>query len=231
MSIYEDGTYASLHPTWDEEDSQWKAAQVLKLLKRNGVEFTSFADVGCGAGRVIHELSLHYPSAQFHGYDVSPQAIALARNHETSRVRFFNEDVRLHQDPRYDVLAAIDVFEHVEDYMGFLREMRRLSRWCVFHIPLDISVQAILRNLPMTIRHTAGHLHYFMKETALATLEDTGFQVLDFFYTASGLALARSFRARLAALPRRAFLRLHPDLCVKILGGYSLMVLATERSS
>jgi SAM-dependent methyltransferase len=249
MSIYQDGTYLAQHPTWDEEDSEWKAGQLLNILERNRIEFSSFVDIGCGAGRVIHELSRRYPSAIFHGYDVSPHAIELARRYETSNVRFFNRDVfedraitdrdkddrsaprceSLQESARYDVAAAIDVFEHVEDYLGFLRKLRGICRWCLFHIPLDISVQAILRDLPMNNRRTAGHLHYFMKETALATLEHAGYEVLDYCYTPGGLALARSLRAKLAAIPRMVLFKIHPDWCVKILGGYTLLVLARGR--
>lgn len=231
MSMYQDGTYLTQHPTWDEEHSEWKASQLIAILERNHVEFSSFVDVGCGAGRVIHELSRRYPSAVFHGHDVSPQAIELARRYEGTNVRFSNQDVVQAGNAHYDVAAAIDVFEHVEDYIGFLRKLRRLCRWCLFIIPLDISVQAILRNLPMNNRRTAGHLHYFMKETALATLEYAEYDILDYCYIPSGLVLARSLRGRLAALPRRMFFKLHPDWCVKTLGGYALLVLAKGESA
>ncbi len=229
MSMYEDGSYFRLHPTWDEEHSEWKTDQLAAIIDKNKLVFSSYCDIGCGAGRVIHELSQKYPSVVFHGYDVSPQAIKLAKKYETPHVRFFNGDVFAGKDRQYDVAAAVDVFEHVEDYIGFLRKVAGLARYGIFHIPLDISVQSILRDLPMNNRRTAGHLHYFMKETALATLDDAGLEILDWFYTPGGIALARSWKGKLAAIPRWLFFRLSQDACAKWLGGFSLMVLTDNR--
>jgi 2-polyprenyl-3-methyl-5-hydroxy-6-metoxy-1,4-benzoquinol methylase len=230
MSMYEDGEYFQLHPTWDEEHSAWKAGHIAGIIDRNRLEFSSYVDIGCGAGRIVHELSLKYPSVVFHGYDVSPQAIALAGKYETRSVRFFEGDVFTDRHREYDVAAAVDVFEHVDDYIGFLKKVAGLARYGIFHIPLDISVQAILRELPMNNRKTAGHLHYFMKDTALATLAYAGLEVLDWFYTPGGIALAQSWRGKLAAIPRRLFFTLSPDACAKVLGGYSVLALTDNRA-
>jgi len=76
-------------------------------------------------------------------------------------------------------------------------------------------------------RKEYGHLHYFTKETALATLKDTGYTILDWFYTPEQLKLPnRSLKASLMNIPRRLFFNLNQDLTVRIFGGYSLMVLA-----
>jgi SAM-dependent methyltransferase len=229
MSMYEDGSYLQLHPTWDEEHSGWKTDQIAAIIDKNELVLSSYVDIGCGAGRVIHELSQRYPSVIFHGYDVSPHAIELAKKYETSRVRFFNGDVFAERERQYDVAAAVDVFEHVEDYLEFLRRVAGLARYGIFHIPLDISVQSILRDLPMNNRRTAGHLHYFMKDTALATLDYAGLKILDWFYTPGGIALARSWRGKLAVIPRWLFFKLSPDACAKLLGGFSLMVLTDNK--
>ena len=78
---------------------------------------------------------------------------------------------------------AIDVFEHVEDYFGFLRKLREKAEYKIFHIPLDLSVQTVLRSSPIIKgRKSVGHIHYFTKETALETLKDTGYEIIDYFY-------------------------------------------------
>ena len=60
-----------------------------------------------------------------------------------------------------------------------------------------------------------------------ATLKDAGYQVVDHFYTANMLELPNvGWRGHLMKLPRRLAFGLHPDLAARILGGYSLMVLA-----
>jgi hypothetical protein len=85
----------------------------------------------------------------------------------------------------------------------------------------------VMRGRPiLREREQAGHLHYFMKDTALAALWDAGYEVFDWSYTAGAIDHPRSIKAKLASWPRRIFTRLSPDLTVRVLGGYSLLVLA-----
>jgi hypothetical protein len=122
---------------------------------------------------------------------------------------------------------AIDVFEHVEDYFGFLRSLREKGTYKVFHIPLDLSVQTVLRSSPI-IKHRSsiGHIQYFTKETVLATLKDTGYDVVDYFYTNGSELPNRGWKANLLRIPRRILFSIDADLTVTVLGGFSLMVLA-----
>jgi hypothetical protein len=122
--------------------------------------------------------------------------------------------------------VRFDVVEHVEDYIGFLRALRPRAKHKIFHIPLDMSVQSVLRCRPiLESRRRLGHLHCFMKETALAALADTGYEVIEWTYTPVGL-IATRFKARIAWLPRRLLLLVHQGLAVRLLGGHSLLVLA-----
>ena len=125
------------------------------------------------------------------------------------------------------VLVA-DVIEHVEDYFGFVRGVKDLGTWKVFHIPLDLSAQSIARMWPiMNLRAGVGHIHYFTKDTALALLRDCGYEILDWRYTASRLELPnQALSSRIVAVPRRVMHKLNADLAVRVLGGYSLLVLA-----
>jgi hypothetical protein len=75
-------------------------------------------------------------------------------------------------------------------------------------------------------RELYGHIHYFTKETALATLKDAGYELLDYFYTPRCIELAKETVLKIARLPRRVCFAIHQDLTVRILGGYSLLVLA-----
>jgi SAM-dependent methyltransferase len=228
--IYCDGTYLAKNPTWHEADSPWKAARVVRLLRRNAVEFASFADLGCGVGAVLHELHLAYPAASFWGFDVSPEAIARAKRQQGDGLRFEVRGVEKIASHSFDVVSLLDVFEHVEDYMRLLRDAREVARQFVFHVPLDLSAQAVLRDKLMEMRRSVGHLHYFTKDTALATLTDTGYRVVDWFYTSPAIDMPKSLKARLAVLPRRLLFRANADFSAKLLGGFSIMVLAEHGS-
>jgi hypothetical protein len=130
-------------------------------------------------------------------------------------------------DARFDLVLLVDVFEHVEDCFGFLRELRGRGRREILHIPLDLCAQHVLRGRPlMNKRRKVGHLHYFTKDTALATLEETGREVVAWSYTAHGIELpAGSRRARVMRVARRLLDRVSRDWAARALGGYSLLVL------
>jgi SAM-dependent methyltransferase len=228
-TIYENGTYLSHNPTWHEEDSLWKAKQIGKLLRKNNINPATVCEVGCGVGEVLNCLANEYGAeVVFTGYEVSPQAFAISKQKEKPNLHFFLKDLFDEKDASFDVVMAIDVLEHVEDYFGFLRNFRARGTYKVFHIPLDLSVQTVLRGSPILMgRASVGHIHYFTKETALATLKDTGYEVIDYFYTKNALELQnRGWKANLLKLPRRVLFSIHPDLTVRILGGFSLLVLA-----
>jgi hypothetical protein len=76
-------------------------------------------------------------------------------------------------------------------------------------------------------RDKVGHLHYFSKETALATIRDSGQEIIDFAYTNGNIeAPDRSISTKLMNIPRALLFPIAPDLLVKMIGGYSLLVLA-----
>jgi hypothetical protein len=128
----------------------------------------------------------------------------------------------------FDVVLAIDVIEHVEDYISFIKKLREFGTYKIFHIPLDLSAQSVFRAWPITeLRRNVGHLHYFFKQTALATLEDCGYTIIDHRYTASRLELPnQALSSRIMRIPRRMMFALNADMAVRLLGGYSLLVLA-----
>ena len=228
-AIYEDGTYLANNATWHAEDSRWKATQIEKLLRKNDVRPSTICEIGCGAGEVLACLASDYGAGvQLSGYDISPQAFEMCRKKEGPNLHFFLADLLAESASSFDVVAAIDVLEHVEDYIGFLRKLRTRGEYKVLHIPLDLSVQWVLRSSPILHeRASAGHLHYFSKETALATLEDTGYRVTDWCYTKNALELPnRGWKANMLALPRRLGFAVQQDLTARVLGGFSLLVLA-----
>lgn len=222
-TIYDDGTYHALNPTWHEEDSAWKATQVLGMIGRHNLAPTTVCDVGCGAGGVLVCLASVLHEASFIGYDVSSDALALADAKSTERIRFIRGEV----EGFYDLLLALDVFEHVPDYYGFLRKARGHAHYKIFHIPLDLTVHGLLRDVLSSNRRALGHLHYFTKATALATLVDCGYEIVDWTYTGAVVDLAKpTLRTSIATAVRRLGFRIAPDRSELIAGGYALLVLA-----
>ncbi len=223
--MYELGRYFANNPTWHEEDSAWKASHVLRILERNHLRPRSVGEVGCGAGAVLRSLHDSLSEPTLSGFDISPDAIRLASPKASPRLSFAVGDL-FALGARFDVVIALDVFEHVEDCFEFLRDLRSVATHKVLHIPLEMSVLGVLRHLPERSREAVGHLHFFTKDTAFALLSDTGYEVVDWHYTSRSVDLPRSYRSWLALGPRRALHAIAPDWAPRLLGGFSVMVLA-----
>jgi len=228
-AIYRDGSYLKQKPSWHAEESPFKVRQILRMLKQQNLAPKTICDVGCGAGVVLAQLQPHLPpDCDCWGYDVSPDAIAMCAGRVNKNLHYRNYDIRRDDsDTFFDLLLMLDVFEHVEDYIGLVRAVRSKAKQKLFHIPLDLSVQAVLRkNGLLRRRDDHAHLHYFTKETALRTLTDVGYQLVDFFYTPRCIELGDTLAQKVARIPRRLAFAVAPDVSVRVLGGYSLMVLA-----
>ena len=120
------------------------------------------------------------------------------------------------------------MIEHLEDYYGFLRDIRPKAQYKLLHIPLDLSAQTVLRQRGLLkVREAYWHLHYFTKEIALEVLRDLGYQVIDYHYTARAIEEPTQEVVRnLMKVPRKILFAVHQDFAARLLGGWSLLVLA-----
>ena len=126
----------------------------------------------------------------------------------------------------FDVLLVMDVVEHVEDCFGFVRSIREKAEYKIVHIPLDMSVSLLVRNRLMDVRKSVGHIHYFSKHTAIALLEDTGYQIIDWFYTPAYQIAPKDPVHRVMAAVRSVTMTVASDITSMMLGGCPLLVLA-----
>ncbi|MGZ0190625.1 MAG: methyltransferase domain-containing protein, partial [Alphaproteobacteria bacterium] len=192
-SLYESGEYLDSNPDWHMENSPWKAANIAAMIEREGVEFDRGVEVGCGAGLILQEMATRFLSKAWAGYDVSPDAETFWERWQGGKVSYNREDFLETTTPA-DLVMLIDVFEHVDDYLGFLKQLSKLGRSFIFHIPLDLNAQGLMRGSMLKSRDHVGHLHYFSKDTALATLNDSGYDVKAWQFTSSSQHAGRSHR-------------------------------------
>lgn len=223
---YTSGRYLEANPAWHVEDSPWKADQILRMIQSHALAPRTICEVGCGAGEILNILHQTLDDhVEFLGCEVSPQAFEMARTREKERLRFRLGELR-DDDGRFDLILVMDVIEHLEDYFGFLRGLRDRGAYTLLHIPLDLSVLSVARPHPLLeSRATVGHVHYFVKETALQSLLDTGYEIVDHRYTYIG-GTPRSAKEWALHGARRVLWRLDHDLAARLVGGRSLLVLA-----
>lgn len=227
-NTYVDGSYIEKNPTWFVEESPFKVGQILRMLEKNCLDPRTVCEVGCGAGEVLRLLQDRMdPRCRFYGYDISPQALEMCQRRANDRLQFKLADLTQEEGACFDLMLVLDVVEHIEDYFGFLDKIRPRSDLKIFHFPLDLSVQAVLRRRGLLKRRDLyGHIQYFTKETAIETLKDVGYAVLDSFYTPRCIELGTEILQKIARLPRRVCFAMNKDLTARVLGGYSLLILA-----
>jgi SAM-dependent methyltransferase len=222
---YTGDQYVTSNPDWHVADSPWKAAQILAMLKAEPVE--TVCEVGCGAGEILRQLHDRMPATRrLVGYEIAEAPLAMAAERATERLSFELKDAA-DDDELFDVMLIMDVIEHVPDPIVFLSSLRFKAERTILHVPLDLSVQSVIRpGKLMSVREKVGHIHYFTPETALATVRDAGYIIRGHVFTRSFDLEATTVKARLARIPRRLF----PEaVTMRLLGGYSILIDAANR--
>jgi len=101
-SLYLDGEYLVKNPGWHVGESAWKAKQVLRMLRQNHISPATVCDVGCGVGEVLVQLQQKLGGdPTLWGYDISPQAIELAKARANKRLHFCLADFTAVQDVHF----------------------------------------------------------------------------------------------------------------------------------
>ncbi len=252
QNIYMDGTYMEENPRWHADEAPWKVKYMLQLLAKEHVYAKTICDIGCGTGEVLKLLQERMDKdCEFWGYDISPQAIELARSRENNRLHFNQANVATEETRYFDLILLIDVLEHMEDYFTFLRTIHSKSTYKLIHIPIEITLWDVLMGHLSRSRRRYGHIHYFTRELVLQMLDEVGYQVIGSMYTWQNLSLldylfgwrgritqvwdenkgdTRKLRgiflSRLAGIAKQILFAINHDSAVRLLGGYRLLILA-----
>jgi predicted TPR repeat methyltransferase len=226
-AIYDNGNYLEHNKAWHMEDSPYKVSMVNSLIQENNLQFSTCADIGCGAGLVTELLAESHADRRFIGYELSSDAKNFwGQRKDLSNLSYLNQSL-LDSDDSFDLVVCLDVFEHVEDCYGFLRSLRAKGRSFIFNIPLDMCVMKLITPGIKYAREEFGHIHYFNEYTAIKTLEDCGFSVIDTKLSAAYLSVPPRNIRQWFALPFRLLSTLFGKSFVsKMFGGTSLYVYA-----
>jgi len=180
-TFYTKDLYAVKNPTLHAEDSYWKFTKIAPLLdeiladlnfmKRNTIKIL---DIGGGAGIILNKISEYIESrsnlkvAKFM-LDLTPAMLATQRNNNPDAKGAVNANIT--QAPvsskTFDIVLCIDVLEHIPDYKKALKEIKKISHYAIFKLPLEDNLYMNILNLLTKNSQrrdsieSVGHLHFF----------------------------------------------------------------------
>jgi SAM-dependent methyltransferase len=78
------------------------------------IDFDSLLDVGCGDGRLLHELYKQIPDKRLVGLDYTDKSIQMAR-HLNPDIQFIQGDITTSEQvkEKFDIITAVEVLEHI----------------------------------------------------------------------------------------------------------------------
>lgn len=82
-------------------------------------------DAGCGSGRNMVELARH---GEVTGVELSPTSVRLARERDCGEVIEGSVLDMPFDEGSFDLTVSLDVIEHLQDDVGALRELRRVTK-------------------------------------------------------------------------------------------------------
>jgi len=191
-SLYTSSGYSTSDANYGLVDSSYKANCIHSLFtslcatERSILSSaTNIAEIGCGPGHLIAKLrdvGIFNPDSVFHGWDINPSAISLARDNYAN-ITFFCQDL-LESPSTYDLVICADVFEHVTDPYFFLTQLYKKAASFLFYCPLETSLMSLLSNgkiVDASFRNV-GHLHFYFKASLDLLLLRCGFDIKSYQY-------------------------------------------------
>jgi 2-polyprenyl-3-methyl-5-hydroxy-6-metoxy-1,4-benzoquinol methylase len=145
------------------------------------VDPTSILDFGCGEGVLTERWAVQHSSVRVVGVDLEHPVLLNEWQHR----RRPNLEFRIHDDgplqfaaAEFDLVAAVEVLEHVRDPTAVLAELRRVARRAlVVSVPreplwrtLNVLRGAYLRDLG----DTPGHVNHWSRDGVVALLSGFG---------------------------------------------------------
>jgi len=199
-NLYQKDEYILKNPSLHEEDSPWKVSKIIPLIDKLSSQLNkgeiNLLDVGGGAGLILNATSTYMEES--YGVkvnkfllDLSPGMLEIQKKRSPDFKKALNEDIRKTSlsNKEIGLTLMIDVLEHVLDPTEALEEVKRISRFVIFKVPLEDNL--LLKTWNFISRgklrqHTievSGHINVYNFGKLRYQIEKHTGQILDFYFT------------------------------------------------
>jgi ubiquinone/menaquinone biosynthesis C-methylase UbiE len=184
-SINIQGVYDNLYDEritlWREIGGKYKFQNILKVI--NGKSFKKVLDFGAGEGSVLKFFDKSILFEELYALELSDSGIDQIKKRQIKKlkeVKKFDGYNTGYSDNEFDLVYCSHVIEHVEHPRLVLREIKRISKYQVFEIPLDYS-----KNVDSKVNHFLGygHINIFTPSLFKFLLKSEGFTIENEIHT------------------------------------------------
>jgi SAM-dependent methyltransferase len=255
-NLYLTDEYIIKNPSLHEEDLPWKVSKIIPLVDRfigyigkaENHEI-NLLDVGGGAGLILDAVSVHIEESHSievnkFALDLSPRALEVQKKANSDLRMALNEDIRKTSlgDKEINLTLMIDILEHVPNPTEALEEVKRISDFVIFKVPLE---NRFLTRTWNFVRHgeprrcaieTSGHINLCDFGKLEHQVEKHAGQILDFCFTnvfdyrrSSELYKSKmSTRNRLMDFAAAQMFELSPKLCSLIFNDFVMLLVRCD---
>ena len=114
-----------------EDGSFWFRARnelIVWAVRRYSPSASSFLEVGCGTGFVMHGLHKAFPAMALTGAEIHKDALRFTKRRVPDAVLLQMDARKILFDSEFDAAGAFDVIEHIDEDAEVLAQMRRAVR-------------------------------------------------------------------------------------------------------
>ena len=169
------GQYNTESVEWRNIGAKYKAENIVNLAR--DIKFRNVLEVGAGEGSILNWLSQWNFSDDLNCVEISESGIAQIKAKNIvnlKEVLLFDGYKIPYADDHFDLVYCSHVLEHVEHERILLREIKRVSKYQIFEVPIDFSFY-VDKKLKHFLNY--GHINIYTPSLFRFLLKSENFEV------------------------------------------------------
>ena len=161
---------------WRNMGAKYKAQNIIEISKK--IKVNTVLEVGAGEGSILYWLSKNKFSENLYGIEISESGVEIIKSkniENLKQVLLFDGYKIPYKDNQFDLVICSHVMEHVEHERVLLREIKRVSKYQIFEVPIDFSFY-----VDKKIEHflSFGHINIYTPSLFRFLLKSENYNVL-----------------------------------------------------
>jgi ubiquinone/menaquinone biosynthesis C-methylase UbiE len=232
LQDYYNNQYVDIDSSWRELAGKTKFDNILKVLTIDKID--TLAEVGAGEGSILMWLDKANICNKIWAFEISDSAIQKIKARQLKNlvdvIKFDGYKIPF-EDNFFDLIICSHVIEHVEYPRLLLREIKRVSKFQVFEVPIDFSFSTSKK-----VNHflSYGHINIYTPDLFDFLLKSEGFEIINQHYSLYSYQLLKHIYKE---KPLKLFLVLLKVLIIKLSfvlrkikpQAYTVMTRSTEK--